>query len=78
MRRVNCVITMCDRRFIMPTETTKKTTTSPITIKLTDEERVRVQSLATHYGLTLSGVIKMLVTRDARTVGIEPAKGGVR
>lgn len=42
------------------------------TMRLSKEESDRLDALAEHYGLNGVGVIRMLLKREARSVGIEP------
>ena len=44
-----------------------------LNFRVNDEEWGRLQRLAEHYGLNVSGVIRMLSKRDAVALGLEPA-----
>jgi antitoxin component of RelBE/YafQ-DinJ toxin-antitoxin module len=42
-----------------------------LNFRVNDEEWERLQRLADHYGLNVSGVIRMLAKRDAVALGLE-------
>jgi hypothetical protein len=44
-----------------------------LNFRVNDEEWRRLARLADHYGLTVSGVVRMLIKRDAVALGHEPA-----
>ena len=39
-------------------------------IRMNAEESTRLESLATHYGLSAAGVVRMLLKREADAVGV--------
>lgn len=44
-----------------------------ITIRASDTENERAAKVAAHFGLNVSSLVRMLVMREARDLGIEPA-----
>jgi hypothetical protein len=52
----------------MGTETPKRTT---LTLRMTKAELERVHAIAEHHGLNLSSVVRMLIKREERTLGLE-------
>jgi antitoxin component of RelBE/YafQ-DinJ toxin-antitoxin module len=44
-----------------------------LNMRVNDDEYDRLNRLAEHYGLNVSGVIRMLAKRDAVALGLEPA-----
>ena len=44
-----------------------------LNFRVNDEEHARLERLAEHYGLNVSGVLRMLAKRDAVALGLEPA-----
>lgn len=51
-----------------------RTHTKPLHIKLTLHEASLVSALADHYGLSMAGLVRMLVRTDATALGIGPKK----
>lgn len=43
-----------------------------LNMRVNDDEYNRLNRLAAHYGLNVSGVIRMLAKRDAAALGLEP------
>jgi antitoxin component of RelBE/YafQ-DinJ toxin-antitoxin module len=43
-----------------------------VTIRMNDEEAERAHALAEHFGINVSGVVRMLLKEKARSLGIEP------
>ena len=39
------------------------------TVRMSDEERERAELVARHYGLNVAGVLRMLLKREADTIG---------
>ena len=56
--------------------TTAAAPRTTLTIRFTPAELERVKATAEHHGLTASSLLRMLVAREARTVGVEPAAKG--
>jgi len=48
-----------------------------LNMRVNDDEYDRLSRLAEHYGLNVSGVIRMLAKRDAVALGLEPARPSV-
>jgi antitoxin component of RelBE/YafQ-DinJ toxin-antitoxin module len=44
-----------------------------LNMRVNDEEWDRLNRLATHYGVNVSAVIRMLAKRDAVALGLEPS-----
>jgi len=44
-----------------------------VTIRMDDTEEARASAVATHYGLPVSNVVRMLLKREARDLGLEPS-----
>ena len=44
-----------------------------ITVRATTEESDRAEAVASHHGINVSSMIRMLVKREARDLGLEPA-----
>ncbi len=42
-----------------------------LTIRASDEENDRATAVADHYGLNVSSMVRMLVKREARDLGLE-------
>jgi hypothetical protein len=45
-----------------------------LNMRVNDEEYERLARLAEHYGLNVSGVIRMLAKREAVALGLEPSQ----
>ncbi len=43
------------------------------TMRMSEEEHVRLERVAVHYGLNAAGLIRMLLKREERTLGPELA-----
>jgi antitoxin component of RelBE/YafQ-DinJ toxin-antitoxin module len=59
----------------MANETTAKRTI--ITIRVTEAELARAHAVADHHGLSIASAVRMLLTRESRTIGVE-SKAGAR
>jgi hypothetical protein len=42
------------------------------TLRLTDAERAKLEAVSAHHGLNASGLLRMLVAREARLLTQEP------
>jgi len=48
------------------------------TVRMTADEEQRANAVARHYGINLSSTIRMLIKREARDLGLEPASTKAR